>query len=98
MRRTSSASRLVAVANALGMRTAALITDMNQPVGRAVGNTTEIEESLDVLRGGGPTDVRRLVEALGGELLAECGVAESPVSQGASGRARVGQRGGDGTF
>ncbi|MCA9152338.1 MAG: thymidine phosphorylase, partial [Planctomycetales bacterium] len=63
------AESLVRVANEFGVRTSALLTDMNQPLGRMVGNAVEVHESVDVLRGVGPADVRRLTCELGAELL-----------------------------
>lgn len=66
---TRLAESLVSVGNRLGVRTRALITDMNQPLGRAVGNTVEILESMEVLRGEGPSAVRELTLALAAELL-----------------------------
>lgn len=45
------ARALVATGNSCGVRTEALITDMNQPLGRAVGNATEVRECLDIMRG-----------------------------------------------
>ena len=46
------------------MRAVALITDMDQPLGRKIGNALEVEEVLDVLRGGGPVDLRDLTMTL----------------------------------
>ncbi len=56
---------LVGLATDLGTESVALITDMNQPLGKAVGNWLEISECLDVLKGSGPSDVRELSLALG---------------------------------
>lgn len=63
----------------MGVRTVSLISDMNQPLGRMVGNACEANESLDVLKGHGPEDVRRLTLALAVELLVAAGVSPSPV-------------------
>ena len=52
-------------------------TSMKAPLGRAVGHTLEVAESLECLRGGGPDDLRELVTLLGGELLHLSGVASS---------------------
>src|SRR3954454_19239771 len=51
------AESLVSIGNASGVRTEAIITAMEAPLGRAVGNALEIVECLDVLKGGGPSDL-----------------------------------------
>ncbi len=56
---------LVKTAQAMGKKAAALITDMNTPLGNTVGNFLEIEETLDCLEGHGPADVMELTYALG---------------------------------
>jgi pyrimidine-nucleoside phosphorylase len=80
MKRLEDARRLAesmtAVGNRMNVRTSALVTDMNQPLGRMVGNGVEIDESLDVLRGEGPKDLVELTLALGAELLTATGAAE----------------------
>jgi len=63
------AQSLTRVGELSGVRTMALITDMNQPLGRLCGHAAEVVESLDVLSGNGPEDVRKLTVALGVELL-----------------------------
>ena len=72
----SLAESLVNVAGELGTRAAATVTDMNQPLGRMIGNAVEVMESLDVLRGGGPPDVRRLTLHLGGVCLVNSGLCK----------------------
>lgn len=67
---------LVAIGGRNGLRTRALLTDMSTPLGRAVGNALEVEEAVDVLRGGGPADVRELVLALAREALDVAGLSE----------------------
>lgn len=57
-----------------GVNTVALITDMSTPLGLTVGNALEVEESLEVLAGGGPRDVVDLTVALATEMLAGAGV------------------------
>jgi len=56
----SLARRLVRTTERLGARAAARVTDMSQPLGVAAGNALEVVESVEVLRGGGPADVREL--------------------------------------
>lgn len=58
------AEKMVAIGKRAGRRVAALITDMDSPLGHAVGNALEIREALDVLRGGGPEDLRAVAIAL----------------------------------
>lgn len=65
---------LVRVASLMGVPTRALITDMNRPLGRMIGNGLEIDESLEILAGEGPTDSRELTIRLGAELLVLAGV------------------------
>jgi pyrimidine-nucleoside phosphorylase len=71
------AEGLVRLSAARGLRAGALVTDMSQPLGLAVGNALEVMESVDVLRGGGPRDVRELVLGLGTRMLELAG--SSPV-------------------
>jgi len=59
------AESLVGTAREMGKKAIALITNMNEPLGNAVGNFLEIEESMDVLDGHGPKDVTELTLALG---------------------------------
>ncbi len=61
------AASLVAVGNGAGVRTTAHITEMNQPLGCAVGNALEVEEAVAALRGEGPEDYLALVCRLTGE-------------------------------
>jgi pyrimidine-nucleoside phosphorylase len=68
------ACAMVEVGNQLGVTTTALLSDMNQPLGRMVGNTVEVDEALAVLAGAGPADVRQLVLELAAEVLVSAGV------------------------
>jgi pyrimidine-nucleoside phosphorylase/thymidine phosphorylase len=69
------ARTLIALGGRLGLPVRALLTDMDQPLGRAIGNAAEVREAIDVLRGGGPPDVRALTLRLGAEMLVMGGVA-----------------------
>ena len=71
---TQLAHSLVDTGNRMGVRTTALLTDMNQPLGRMCGNAVEVNESVDVLKGGGPEDVRLLTIELSAELLVSTGI------------------------
>ncbi|HXT50997.1 MAG TPA: thymidine phosphorylase [Thermoanaerobaculia bacterium] len=64
------AELLVATANALGLRTSGWITDMSQPLGDWVGHACEVNETIDLLEGGGGEDLRRLTFALATEVAA----------------------------
>ena len=59
------AQNLVNTGNSLGMKTTALLTRMDSPLGRKVGNSLEVIESLQCLRGEGPSDLQQLVVELG---------------------------------
>ena len=69
------ARTLIALGGRLGLPVRALLTDMDQPLGNAIGNAAEVRETIDVLRGGGPADVRALTVRLGAEMLVVGGVA-----------------------
>jgi pyrimidine-nucleoside phosphorylase len=71
------AQSMIATGTRMGVTTTALLTDMNQPLGVLAGNAVEVNESLAVLRGEGPADVRELSLSLSAELLVATGVAES---------------------
>ncbi len=74
-RATWLAETMVALGEAHGVSTVALLTRMDAPLGREVGNASEIRESLAFLRGEGPDDLREVTMALGVEMLRQAGVA-----------------------
>ncbi|XP_060759684.1 thymidine phosphorylase [Neoarius graeffei] len=65
----SLAQSLVTVGNSLGIKTGAVLSRMDAPIGRCVGHTLEVYEALECLKGRGPDDLKNLVTALGGYLL-----------------------------
>ncbi len=82
------ARTMVELGLAHGVTTVALLTDMSTPLGRAVGNAMEVEESLEVLAGGGPADVVELTLALAREMLGAADLCDvDPAEVLASGRA-----------
>ena len=74
-RRAALAEALVRVGTRAGKRVVALLTDMESPLGAAVGNAIETREALDVLAGGGPADLVECTMRLGAEMLVLGGVA-----------------------
>ncbi|MEU4237830.1 thymidine phosphorylase [Actinoplanes sp. NPDC026619] len=81
------ASTMVRLGKDSGVNTIALLTDMNTPLGLAVGNALEVAESVEVLAGGGPADVVELTLALAREMLAAAGVDADPAKVLESGAA-----------
>jgi len=69
------ARALAGIGRAMGKRVTALLTAMDQPLGRAVGNALEVAEALELLRGEGPDDLRRLTEELCAEMVLLAGGA-----------------------
>ncbi len=63
------ANALVDTGKAMNRKVIALITDMNQPLGRTVGNALEVQESIDILTGNGPEDVHNLTAELARQML-----------------------------
>ena len=74
-----------AIGERAGKRVTCVLTDMDAPIGRTIGNALEIRESIEVLRGGGPSDTRELTHVLGAEMLVLGGVAKDS----ADGRAQI---------
>jgi len=63
------AEAMIAIGTRMGKNVTALVTDMDQPLGRTVGNALEVEEAVAVLRGEGPEDLIELTYALGAQML-----------------------------
>jgi thymidine phosphorylase len=80
-------STMVDIGQAHGVRTAVMLTAMDTPLGRAVGNAVEVAEALDVLGGGGPADVRDLAVAEAEAMLRLAGIKGEPAKALADGRA-----------
>ena len=72
------AETMVALGTANGVRTVAQLTNMDDPLGRCVGNALEVAEAVEVLRGGGPDDVRALSVALAEIMLELTGIDDDP--------------------
>jgi len=70
------ARTLAGIGRAMGKRVTALLTDMEQPLGLAVGNALEAAEAIALLGGGGPADLREVTLALVTEMLLLAGLAE----------------------
>jgi len=68
---------LTKTAEKIGKKLTCVITNMGQPLGRAVGNSIEVLESIECLHGGGPDDVNQLVSLLGAYMLIHAGLAKS---------------------
>jgi thymidine phosphorylase len=81
------ARTMVEIGKAAGVRTVALITAMDTPLGRTAGNGLEVAESVEVLAGGGPADVRELTLALATEMLDCAGIDADPAQVLDSGKA-----------
>jgi thymidine phosphorylase len=70
-----------------GVRTVCLLTSMEAPLGRGIGNALEVAEAVEVLRGGGPADLREVCLAVAREMLALGGSDADPEPALADGRA-----------
>jgi thymidine phosphorylase len=96
------AETMVALGTDAGVATSALLTNMNVPLGLAIGNANEVRESIEVLAGGGPDDVVALTVALAREMLAHAGLPDADVESALrdgramdSWRAMISAQGGD---
>ena len=81
------AQTMVSLGEEHGVRTAALLTRMDTPLGRAVGNAVEVEEAVATLRGEGPPDLVEVVLALAETMLRLAGLDTDPAAPLADGRA-----------
>lgn len=71
------AEEMVEIGKSAGKKMAAVITDMDQPLGNAVGNSLEVKEAILSLNGVGPKDLMEVVYALGAEMVLAAGKAET---------------------
>ncbi|MDQ3717421.1 MAG: thymidine phosphorylase [Actinomycetota bacterium] len=99
---TELARTMVGIGTEAGVRTVALVTAMDRPLGRSAGNAVEVAEAVGVLAGGGPADVVELTVRLAEEMLAAAGLGDvDPAAVLASGkamdswRAMIAAQGGD---
>ena len=69
---------MIRIGKTAGKNMAAVISDMDQPLGRAVGNALEVKEAIDTLKGEGPEDFTELVLTLGSRMLCMAERAETP--------------------
>jgi thymidine phosphorylase len=91
-RASELARTMVALGEEHGVRTRALLTTMDTPLGRAAGNAVEVEESVAALNGAGPSDLMEVTLALAREMLALARIDEDPAAAIADGRAYAAYR------
>jgi thymidine phosphorylase len=81
------AATMVRLGADAGMRTVCLLTSMQAPLGRAIGNALEVAEAVEVLQGGGPPDLREVCLAVATEMLRLGGCTDDPAPALSDGRA-----------
>jgi thymidine phosphorylase len=86
------ARTMVALGEEHGVKTRALLTTMDTPLGRAVGNAVEVQESVAALNGDGPPDLMEVTFALAREMLALARIDQNPAAALADGRALTAYR------
>lgn len=72
------AREMVSIGNHIGRKTMAVISDMDQPLGLAIGNILEVEEAINTLKGNGPKDLFELCLTLGSRMVMLAGKADTP--------------------
>jgi pyrimidine-nucleoside phosphorylase len=73
---TELANLMIEIGRGVGRKVAAVIADMNQPLGQAVGNALEVKEAIETLRGAGPADFREHCLTVAGKMIELAGQAE----------------------
>ena len=76
---TKLATAMVNIGELAGRKTVAVLTDMNEPLGCAVGNSLEVIEAIETLKGNGPTDFVELCTYFVSEILTVCGICKDQV-------------------